>query len=87
MLFGAVWPAQLGFYVLATAPTFALAWLSWHGFEAPILKLKSRFPYEAADNADNKPQMAQINRPQMASFGSYRRRSAHTDLGDLHDSV
>jgi peptidoglycan/LPS O-acetylase OafA/YrhL len=45
MVFGAVWPAQLGFYVMATAPTFAIAWLSWHTFEAPILKLKSRFPY------------------------------------------
>ena len=42
---GAVWPAQLGFYVLATAPTFALAWLSWHFFEEPILRLKKRFPY------------------------------------------
>jgi peptidoglycan/LPS O-acetylase OafA/YrhL len=45
VLFGALWPAQLGFYILATVPTFALAWLSWHGFEAPILKLKARFPY------------------------------------------
>jgi peptidoglycan/LPS O-acetylase OafA/YrhL len=44
-ILGAVWPAQLGFYVLATVPTFALAWLSWHFFEAPILRLKSRFPY------------------------------------------
>lgn len=44
-VFGAVWPAQLGFYVLATAPTFGVAWLSWHGFEAPILRLKARFPY------------------------------------------
>ena len=44
-LFGAVWPAQLGFYVLAGAPTFALAWLSWRWFEAPILRLKSKFPY------------------------------------------
>ena len=44
-LFGAVWPAQLGFYALATVPTFALAWLSWHTFEAPILRLKAKFPY------------------------------------------
>jgi peptidoglycan/LPS O-acetylase OafA/YrhL len=44
-VFGAVWPAQLGFYLLAGAPTFAVAWLSWHCFEAPILRLKSRFPY------------------------------------------
>jgi peptidoglycan/LPS O-acetylase OafA/YrhL len=33
------------FYLLASAPTFALAWLSWRLFEAPILRLKSRFPY------------------------------------------
>jgi len=45
VLLGALWPAQLGFYMLATAPTFALAWLSWRLFEAPILRLKARFPY------------------------------------------
>jgi peptidoglycan/LPS O-acetylase OafA/YrhL len=44
-ILGAVWPAQLLYYVMATAPTFALAWLSWRFFEAPILRLKSRFPY------------------------------------------
>ncbi len=45
VVFGATWPAQIGYYGLATIPTFGLAWLSWHGFEAPLLKLKSRFPY------------------------------------------
>jgi peptidoglycan/LPS O-acetylase OafA/YrhL len=45
VLFGSPWPGQLLFYALATAPAFALAWLSWHVFEAPILKLKARFPY------------------------------------------
>jgi peptidoglycan/LPS O-acetylase OafA/YrhL len=45
VVLGAMWPAQLAFYALATAPTFGLAWVSWHGFEAPILRLKSRFPY------------------------------------------
>lgn len=45
VLFGALWPAQLGYYLLATLPTVGLAWLSWHAFEAPILRLKSRFPY------------------------------------------
>lgn len=44
-ILGAVWPAQLGFYVLATVPTFALGWISWHAFEAPILRLKRLFPY------------------------------------------
>lgn len=39
------WIGQGLFYVAATAPAFALAWLSWRVFEAPILKLKERFPY------------------------------------------
>jgi peptidoglycan/LPS O-acetylase OafA/YrhL len=37
--------AQLVFYGAATAPAFALAWLSWHLFEAPIRRLKNWFPY------------------------------------------
>jgi peptidoglycan/LPS O-acetylase OafA/YrhL len=41
----APWNAQLLFYVAAAAPAFALAWLSWRLFEAPILRLKTRFPY------------------------------------------
>jgi peptidoglycan/LPS O-acetylase OafA/YrhL len=45
MVMGTAWPAQLGYYVLATIPTFAVGWLSWRVFEAPILRLKSRFPY------------------------------------------
>jgi peptidoglycan/LPS O-acetylase OafA/YrhL len=39
------WNAQLLFYGAATAPAFALAWLSWRLFEAPILRLKAWFPY------------------------------------------
>jgi peptidoglycan/LPS O-acetylase OafA/YrhL len=39
------WTAQVLFYGAATAPTFALAWLSWRLFESPILRLKARFPY------------------------------------------
>jgi peptidoglycan/LPS O-acetylase OafA/YrhL len=42
---GAMWPAQVGYYALATIPTFAIGWLSWRLFEAPILRLKSKFPY------------------------------------------
>ena len=42
---GSPWIGQLLFYVAATAPAFAIAWLSWHAFEAPILKLKERFNY------------------------------------------
>ena len=41
----APWIAQLLFYAAVTTPAFAIAWLSWRLFEAPILKLKSRFPY------------------------------------------
>ena len=44
----APWSAQLVFYGAVTAPAFALAWLSWRFFEAPILSLKSRFPYQRA---------------------------------------
>ena len=39
------WTEQVLFYGAATAPAFALAWLSWRLFEAPILRLKARFPY------------------------------------------
>ena len=42
------WNAQVLFYGVATAPAFALAWLSWRFFEAPILRLKARFPYPRA---------------------------------------
>lgn len=45
VVMGAMWPAQVGYWVLATIPTFAIGWLSWRLFEAPILRLKSRFPY------------------------------------------
>jgi peptidoglycan/LPS O-acetylase OafA/YrhL len=33
------------FYVVATLPALALAWISWRIFEQPILRLKRRFPY------------------------------------------
>jgi peptidoglycan/LPS O-acetylase OafA/YrhL len=42
------WIAQVLFYAAAAAPAFALAWLSWRWFEAPILSLKSRFQYQRA---------------------------------------
>lgn len=41
----APWIGQLLFYVAATVPSFALAWISWRIFEAPILRLKEKFPY------------------------------------------
>jgi peptidoglycan/LPS O-acetylase OafA/YrhL len=43
--FGSPWVGQMMFYAAATAPSFALAWVSWHVFEGPILRLKARFPY------------------------------------------
>jgi peptidoglycan/LPS O-acetylase OafA/YrhL len=44
----APWIGQVLFYPVAAAPAFALAWLSWRWFEAPILRLKARFPYSRA---------------------------------------
>jgi len=44
----APWIGQVLFYPVAAAPAFALAWLSWRFFEAPILRLKARFPYSRA---------------------------------------
>ena len=41
----APWIGQVLFYPMAATPAFALAWLSWRFFEAPILRLKARFPY------------------------------------------
>ena len=42
------WVAQVLFYVASAAPAFALAWLSWRLFEAPILSLKAHFRYQRA---------------------------------------
>jgi peptidoglycan/LPS O-acetylase OafA/YrhL len=47
----APWIAQIIFYALATAPAFALAWLSWRFFEAPILGLKSRLPARVIEHS------------------------------------
>jgi peptidoglycan/LPS O-acetylase OafA/YrhL len=41
----APWIGQMLFYPVAAAPAFALAWLSWRFFEAPILRLKAKVPY------------------------------------------
>ncbi len=43
---GSPLPGQLLFYVVATAPAFLLAWLSWHLCEKQVLKLRRLFPYE-----------------------------------------
>jgi peptidoglycan/LPS O-acetylase OafA/YrhL len=43
--FVAPWIGQGMFYVAAGVPTFAVAWVSWRIFEAPILSLKAKFPY------------------------------------------
>jgi peptidoglycan/LPS O-acetylase OafA/YrhL len=39
------WAAQSLFYVIATVSSLGVAWVSWRAFEAPILRLKTRFPY------------------------------------------
>jgi peptidoglycan/LPS O-acetylase OafA/YrhL len=44
-MFGSPLIGQLVFYSLATAPAFAIAWLSWHLYEGPILRLKDSFSY------------------------------------------
>lgn len=44
-LFESPLPGQLLFYVVATAPAFALAWVSWHLFERRMLALNRFFPY------------------------------------------
>ena len=45
MLANDPWTGQVLFYAVAIAPAFALAWVSWRTFEAPILALKAKFPY------------------------------------------
>jgi peptidoglycan/LPS O-acetylase OafA/YrhL len=47
----APWIGQVLFYGAAGAPAFGLAWLSWQVFEAPILRLKRRFPYSRASTS------------------------------------
>ncbi|HUE86999.1 MAG TPA: acyltransferase [Vicinamibacterales bacterium] len=42
---GSPLPGQLLFYVAATAPALALAWLSWHVYERRWLALARHFPY------------------------------------------
>jgi len=48
-MFPSPWVAQIIYYVLAIAPCYALAMLSWKVFEGPILRLKEKFPYEPAE--------------------------------------
>jgi peptidoglycan/LPS O-acetylase OafA/YrhL len=43
--FGSPLIGQLIFYVVASAPALAIAWLSWHVYEAPVLRLKKHFVY------------------------------------------
>ena len=52
VLFDSPLPGQLLFYVVATAPALALAWLSWHLFEKRILSLNRFFPYRRPATSD-----------------------------------
>ncbi|HXG89011.1 MAG TPA: acyltransferase [Vicinamibacterales bacterium] len=56
--YGSIWGGQLLFYGLATAPAFALAWISWRVFEAPLLRLKSWFPYASGDRHASAPSVS-----------------------------
>jgi peptidoglycan/LPS O-acetylase OafA/YrhL len=42
---GSPLPGQLLFYVAATAPALALAWISWHLYERQWLAIARYFPY------------------------------------------
>ncbi len=43
-LFGSLLPAQALFYVVSAVASFGVAWLSFHLFETPFLRLKRFFP-------------------------------------------
>jgi peptidoglycan/LPS O-acetylase OafA/YrhL len=45
-ILGSHLPAQLAFTALCFGLTYAVAFVSWHLFEQPILKLKEHFPYD-----------------------------------------
>jgi peptidoglycan/LPS O-acetylase OafA/YrhL len=44
MVFGSQLPGQFIFYVMATSVTIVAAWVSWHLWEMPFLRLKRFFP-------------------------------------------
>jgi peptidoglycan/LPS O-acetylase OafA/YrhL len=77
------WVAQMLYYAAATAPSFALAWLSWRFFEAPILGLKKRFPYSGArDSSPPPPRDEELSGfasgdADTDDFSPYRRRSSN----------
>lgn len=43
-LLGSQLPGQLVFYAVAAAPAIGFAWLLWHLYERPFLRLKKWFP-------------------------------------------
>ncbi len=49
-VFGSLIPAQIAFTVGGTLLSLALAMLSWHLFEAPILRLKRYFEYDSVQS-------------------------------------
>jgi len=44
-ILGSMWPAELLVFLIATSATTALAFVSWHVWEQPFLRLKERFAY------------------------------------------
>ncbi|QJE96322.1 acyltransferase family protein [Luteolibacter luteus] len=47
-LVGPGWAGTAIYFIVATAATLSLSWLSWHFFEAKILSLKRHFTYDSA---------------------------------------
>ena len=58
---GSPLPGQLLFYVAATAPALALAWISWHLYERQWLALTGTSPTRA--NPRHQPRVRTIENP------------------------
>ncbi len=60
-IFGSRLPGQILFIAVGGAASTAIAWASWRWFESPILRWKSRFPYERVPVSDRRPRAARDN--------------------------
>ncbi|MFM9994885.1 MAG: acyltransferase family protein, partial [Phycisphaerales bacterium] len=52
---GSQLPAQCVFWIVSSAATLAVAWLSWHLYEKHFLKLKKYFEYRTPRDPDAEP--------------------------------